>query len=100
VGGVVLVRRNFRALMDLPLPEEQQLTILRVLARHFEDYDLVGTVCSRVSGKRHFVEIELGFDGEKTVEHVHALSRHMERDLTAEVPGLHFRIVPVWEPDE
>jgi hypothetical protein len=46
------------------------------------------------------VEIELGFDGERTVEHVHTLSRHMERDLAEEVPGLRFRIVPVWGPEE
>ena len=34
--GVDLVRHNFRALMDLPLPEEHQLTITRVLASHYE----------------------------------------------------------------
>jgi ferrous-iron efflux pump FieF len=98
--GVSLVRHNFRALMDLPLSEEEQLTITRVLARHYADYDLVGTLYTRSSGKRRFVEIELGFDGEKSVEHVHVLSRHMEQALVAELPGLHFRIVPVWEPDE
>jgi ferrous-iron efflux pump FieF len=100
VVGIDLVRRNFRALMDLPLSEHEQMTILRVLAHHYADYDVVGTVYSRASGKRRFVEIELGFDGERTVEHVHVLSRHMEQDLAAEVPGLHFRIVPVWEPDQ
>lgn len=50
--------------------------------------------------KRRFVEIELGFDGERSVEHVHVLSRHMQQDLAAEEPGVHFRIVPVWEPEE
>ena len=98
--GVSLVRHNFRALMDLPLAEEEQLTITRVLAAHYADYDLVGTLYTRASGKRRFVEIELGFDGEKSVEHVHVLSRHMEKALAEELPDLHFRIVPVWEPDE
>ena len=98
--GVSLVRHNFRALMDLPLSEEEQLIVTRVLARHYADYDLVGTLCTRSSGTRRFVEIELGFDGEKSVEHVHVLSRHMEQALVAELPGLHFRIVPVWEPDD
>jgi cation diffusion facilitator family transporter len=98
--GVDLVRHNFRALMDLPLPEEHQLTITRVLAAHYEHYDSVGTLYTRTSGNRRFVEVELGFDGERTVEHVHALSRHMERDLAEEVPGLRFRIVPVWGPEE
>lgn len=100
IVGVDLVRHNFRALMDLPLSESEQMTIMRVLAHHYRDYDLVGTVYSRASGKRRFVEIELGFDGDKTVEHVHCLSRHMERDLGEELPDLHFHIVPVWEPDE
>jgi ferrous-iron efflux pump FieF len=98
--GVDLVKNNFRALMDLPLPEEHQLTITRVLAAHYADYDSVGTLYTRSSGNRRFVEIELGFDGERSVEHVHVLSRHMERDLAAEVPGLRFRIVPVWGSEE
>lgn len=98
--GVSLVRHNFRALMDLPLSEEEQLTITRVLAHHYADYDAVGALYTRSSGKRRFVEVELGFDGEKSVEHVHVLSRHMEQALTEELPGLRFRIVPVWEPEE
>ena len=98
--GVELVRHNFRALMDLPLPEEHQLTITRVLAAHYAEYDRVGTLYTRSSGKRRFVEVELGFDGDRTVEHVHVLSRHMENALAAELPGLHFRIVPVWGPEE
>jgi ferrous-iron efflux pump FieF len=98
--GVDLVRNNFRALMDLPLPEEHQLHITRVLATHYADYDSVGTLYTRTSGNRRFVEVELGFDGERSVEHVHRLSRHMERDLAEQVPGLRFRIVPVWGVDE
>jgi hypothetical protein len=70
------------------------------VARHYADYDRVGTLYSRSSGKRRFVEVELGFDGERNVEHVRVLSRHMEQDLATELPGLHFRIVPVWGPDE
>jgi cation diffusion facilitator family transporter len=97
--GQDLVRHNFRALMDLPLAERDQLAITRVLAHHYADYDEVGVVFTRQSGNRRYVEIELGFDGEKTVEHVHNLSRHMEQDLGAELPSLYFHIVPVWEQD-
>jgi divalent metal cation (Fe/Co/Zn/Cd) transporter len=56
-------------------------------------------VYSRLSGNRRFVEIELGFNGDRTLEHVHTLSRHMEDDLATEVPGLQFHIMPVWEPE-
>lgn len=70
-----------------------------LLISYRADY-LIGTLYTRSSGKRRFVEVELGFDGEKSVEHVHVLSRHMEQALAAELPDLHFRIVPVWEPDD
>jgi len=97
--GQELVRHNFRALMDLPLSEKEQLAITKVLAHHYADYDEVGIVFTRQSGNRRYVEIELGFDGDKTVEHVHTLSRHMEKDLSAELPSLYFHIVPVWEEE-
>jgi cation diffusion facilitator family transporter len=98
--GVALVRKNFRALIDLPLSEEEQIMVTRVLARYYTDYDFLGTLYTRSSGTRRFVEIELGFNGMKSVEHVHVLSGHMVEALGEELPGLHFRIVPVWEPEE
>ncbi len=95
--GAALVWQNFRALMDLPLPEAQQLEILRVLARHFHHYDTIGTIFSRSSGNRRFVEIELGFAGGQTIAHIQKLSHGMEKDLAAEVPGLTFRIIPMFQ---
>ncbi len=97
--GVSLVRHNLRSLMDLPLSEAEQLKVMRVLAAHYADYDSVGTLFTRSSGKRRFVEIELGFAYEQTVGHVQELSQHMEAALGAELPDLTFRVVPVWEPD-
>ncbi len=93
--GASLVWHNFRALVDLPLPEKQQIEIMRVLARHYHHYDSIGTVFSRASGNRRFVEIEMGFASGQTIEQVQALSRLMEQDLTAEVPGLSFKIFPM-----
>ncbi|MEI6066583.1 MAG: cation diffusion facilitator family transporter [Methylococcaceae bacterium] len=98
--GVSLVRQNFRALMDLPLSEDEQIMVTRVLARYYTDYDFLGILCTRSSGTRRFVEIELGFNGKKSMEHVHVLSRNMVEALGEELPGLHFRIVPVWEPED
>ena len=93
--GASLVWHNFRSLIDLPLPEAQQMEIMRVLARHFHVYESIGTVFSRSSGNRRFVEIEMGFAGTQTIENIQILSRAMEKDLAAEVPGLSFRIFPM-----
>ena len=92
--GVVLVRRNFRALMDLPLPEEEQLRVMKVLAAHYADFETIGTLYTRSSGKQRFVEIELAFPGRRTLDEIGALGAHMEEALAAEVPGLTFRVIP------
>lgn len=97
--GVSLVRRNFRALMDLPLPEDEQLRIMKVLARHYAEYETIGTVYSRASGKLRFVEIELVFAGDRTLAQIDALGDEMERGLADELPGLTFRIIPIGAPD-
>jgi len=94
-SGVWLVRRNFRALVDLPLPEAEQLRVMQVLAAHYAGYDGIGTVYTRASGKRQFVEIELGFAGESTLRQIEDLSEAMEEELARELPGLTFRIIPV-----
>jgi cation diffusion facilitator family transporter len=94
-AGVSLVRLSFRSLMDLPLPEGEQLRIMKVLAAHYADYEAIGTVYSRSSGKQRFVEIELAFPQERTLGEIDRLGRRMEESLTAEVPGLRFRVIPV-----
>lgn len=93
--GILLVRHNFRSLIDLPLSEGDQVMILRALTRHYPDYEGIGTVFTRSSGTRRFVEIELEFDGGRTVEYVLNLSRQMEDELAADIPGLAFRIIPI-----
>ena len=93
--GASLVWHNFRSLIDLPLLEAQQMEIMRVLARHYRHYDAIGTIFSRASGNRRFVEIELGFAGDQTLAHLQTLSRLMEDDLAAEIPGLSFKIFPM-----
>jgi ferrous-iron efflux pump FieF len=94
-AGTFLVRRNFRALMDLPLPEAEQMRVMKVLAAHYADYEGIGTLYSRSSGKRRFVEIELTFPGTRTLAEITALAARMEGALTTELPELTFRVIPV-----
>jgi cation diffusion facilitator family transporter len=94
-AGAWLVWHNFRALMDLPLPENEQLRVMKILAAHFADYETIGTVYTRASGKLRFVEIELVFSKDHTLKEIEALNASMERALAEELPGLSFRIIPV-----
>lgn len=93
-AGIWLVRRSFRALADLPLSEEEQVRVLRVLAAYVADYDGVGALRTRSSGKRRVVEIELAFPAARTVGELEGLAAGMQSALATDVPGLQFRIVP------
>jgi len=93
--GVWLVRHNFRSLMDLPLPEAEQLRVLKALAEHYVEYEDIGCVYTRKSGARRFVEIELAFPAGRTLAEIEATSARIEESLAAGVPGLRFRVVPV-----
>lgn len=94
-SGVALVRHSFRPLIDLPLPEPEQLAILRALARHYPEYDNIPHLYTRASGRQRFVMIELMFPEERGVEAIQALNAAMERELSADLPGLSLVIRPV-----
>jgi cation diffusion facilitator family transporter len=94
-AGAGLVWRNFRALMDMPLTESEQLLVMKVLVTHYDDYEAIGTIFTRTSGKARFVELELLFPAGRTLGEVKTLAMAMERDLAKEIPGLNFRIIPV-----
>jgi len=72
---------------------------MKVLAAHYADYETIGTLYTRSSGKQRFVEIELTFPGTCTLDEIDALGAHMEKALAADVPELTFRVIPaVAEP--
>ncbi|MCX6926106.1 MAG: cation transporter [Verrucomicrobia bacterium] len=93
--GAGLVWNNFRALMDLPLSEEEQLRIIKILAAHYADYENLGNIFTRSSGKVRYVELELMFPAGRTIGEIQALSAVMARELAEELPGLNFKIIPV-----
>lgn len=94
-NSIVLVVRNFRSLVDLPLPEADQLKILQVLAQRHEGYESIGTIYSRSSGKTRFIELELAFQGDTSLETIDTLRRTMEVDLSRSFQNLSFRIIPL-----
>jgi ferrous-iron efflux pump FieF len=85
-SGLRVVRANFRALLDLPLPEEDQMKIMQVLSRHFDDFSGLGNVATRSSGGERRVEIELDFPPETTARRVEELRGQMQEEL-----GEHFK---------
>lgn len=89
------MRRTFRALMvDLPLPEQVHLNVMRILADHYSAYGDLGMISTRPSGKHGIVKIDLCFPAGRTLGEISTVGGEMERALAGAVPDLVFRVVP------
>lgn len=95
ISAILLVRKNFRVLIDLPLPEGDQLKILGVLTRHCDAYGNLGAVCTRTCGSTKIIEIELHFPGAASLESIQALAEAFRADLAAVFDDFDFRLIPV-----
>jgi divalent metal cation (Fe/Co/Zn/Cd) transporter len=73
--------RNYRILVDFPLPEKEQLAVIRALVEEFHSYDQLGVIRTRLSGAHRLVEIELFFSGDTAIESVTALTERLQSRL-------------------
>jgi divalent metal cation (Fe/Co/Zn/Cd) transporter len=89
------VVRNYRVLIDLPLPEEEQRHIIAALAKEFESYEDIGTIYTRASGKQRFIDIELYFPPGTTVDHIARVRTGLLAHLDKTFPNLSFSLIPL-----
>ncbi len=91
--GIRVLRSNFPSLVDLPLPESDQMKILPVLARHSEEYSGLGRVLTRRSGGQRRVEIELFFPPETTAMQIESLRQAMVDELQQGMGQVEFSLM-------
>ena len=63
-GATKIFRHSSLDLLDYALEEQSQLLIMRALATHFDLYENIQKIRTRVSGGKTYVELFLEFDGE------------------------------------
>ncbi|MEE9913300.1 MAG: cation diffusion facilitator family transporter [Deltaproteobacteria bacterium] len=93
VTGVGVIRANFRALLDLPLSEPDQLAILNVLTQHYDRYANVVNVLTRQSGGRKRIEIELSFPPEDGIQQIEMIRSRMREDLEKHFGEIDFTLI-------
>ncbi len=98
INGATLTIGNFRVLIDLPLPEEDQLKIMGILAQEYNDYENIGNIYTRFSGKTRFIELELYLKKDLSMEQITKLSERLENRLRQQFQDLHFVLIPLCEP--
>jgi len=93
VTGAQVIRTNFRALLDLPLSEPDQLAILAVLTSHYDHYANVVNVLTRESGGRKRIEIELSFHPETDAQYLEEFRSRLKEDLEKHFGEIDFTLI-------
>jgi ferrous-iron efflux pump FieF len=95
VNGIVLIRTNFRSLIDLPLPEKDQLKIMKVLSGHYDSFDNLGVIYTRTCGNTRIIEIELHFKPNTSMKAIGLLAASLRADFDGLFPDFDFRLIPI-----
>lgn len=95
VNSVKVMKENFQALIDLPLNEKDQLLILKILSGQFTQYEDIGNINSRISGRQKIIEIELCFSRERTLTEISNLQEAMKNSLAEHFSDVKFNLIPV-----
>ena len=94
-NGGRLVADNFKSLMDLPLPEEDQIKILAVLTSEYANYVNLGNVYTRRSGNKRLIELELVFEPQTALASIAEVERRMRDKLFKSFPDVVFQLIPM-----
>ena len=95
VNSVKVMKENFEALIDLPLKEADQLLILKILAEQFNQYEGIGYIYSRISGRQKIIEIELNFSKSRNLSEIADLQEAMKNGLAQHFSDVKFNLIPV-----
>jgi divalent metal cation (Fe/Co/Zn/Cd) transporter len=95
VNSLKVMKENFEALIDLPLKEADQLLILKTLSEQFNQYDDVGYIYSRTSGRQKIIEIELSFSATRSLSEIADLQKAMKNSLAQHFSDVKFNLIPV-----
>jgi divalent metal cation (Fe/Co/Zn/Cd) transporter len=95
VNAVILIKNNFRSLMDMPLVESDQLKILNVLSSHYDSYENLGNIYTRTCGNTRIIEIELHFKPNTSLETINLLAERLRAQFETLFADFDFRLLPV-----
>ncbi len=93
--AVSMWRRALPSLLDRTLEEAQQELIDRALISHFDEYDDLVAVRSRVSGNTPLVEVVLGFTADRRIGEIQLVVDKVTRSVQALIPSSVVTVTPV-----
>lgn len=92
--AVDLIKESLPEILDRTVPEPDHFQILRVLTTHFDQYDGFRNYRTRRSGKDLFIQLNLCFLRETTLEQIEGRLAPIRQALESELPGSKVTIIP------
>lgn len=83
-----IIKRSFNDLMDKSLSEKDSAKIREIIERHDAEYTNYHGLKTRKAGSDTFVEFHLMMPAKLPLDEAHHLAKHIEDEMTAEVPHL------------
>ncbi len=97
-GATRMLKFSVRDLLDCALEERSQLLILRSLALHFDQFEQISDIRTRLSGGKIYVEIFLVFDPVQPHGAVMQTVRSLAEEIKASIRCDEVLIIPVEMP--
>ena len=98
-SAVQVLLANFKSLVDMPLPESDQLMIMQALTAHFNSYDDIGNIFSQLSGNTRLIQIELYVKPGTTAIEINQLMSSIQKHLKLHFEKMVFHLIPLLKED-
>lgn len=98
-SAVQVLLANFKSLVDMPLPEQDQLIILQALTAHFNAYEDIGNIFSQLSGSTRLIQIELYVKPGTTAKEINQLMNNIQKHLKHHFEKMVFHLIPLLKED-
>jgi len=94
-GAFKMFRFSVRDLLDCSLEEQSKLLIIRALTLHFDQYEQIHAIRTRVAGSKIYIEIFLEFSHERSHGAVMATIRSLQQEIKKLIRCDEVLIIPV-----
>ncbi|MDC7292714.1 cation transporter [Butyrivibrio sp. DSM 10294] len=89
------LRESVEELIDRTLDEENQLKIIKVINEHFDKFEELGAVKSRITGQEKYIDIEMKFHEDMQYSEVREVAQQISRRISEELGHSNVNIVVI-----
>lgn len=81
------IRKSIRELTDQTLPESEQLKILGVMSKFFDDYEQFDSIDSHISGNIVYIDLNLKFAQDMPYREIEQFKQRISKAIEDVIPG-------------